>query len=127
MYGDLIAPELARIETIVREARRGAVVGSGRSLLGWGSALTFGIYSGFLPSELREAAELFGATGLLKEVISQLATLKDADVAARQESYYFLWRATPTTTVKPITPRLMSGWARFTKPHILSRTAGLRE
>jgi hypothetical protein len=93
LFGDVIAPELARIEILAKETKRRALSGASGSVLGWGAALTFGLYSGLLPAELAEAAKLLGATGIVKELVAQLANLQGADTAVRQESYYFLWRA----------------------------------
>jgi len=93
IYGDIIEPELTGLQKRVKEARRRAVRTAVRSAVGWGAALSFGLYSGIVPAELAGAVKALGLTKLFADAISHAGAVKDASGSTREESFYFLWRA----------------------------------
>lgn len=93
IYGDLIEPGLAKLQRRVNEARRKALRGTVRSLIGWGAALSFGLYSGVVPASLAGVVKAVGLTKLIGDVVSKTGAIRGASNAVREESFYFLWRA----------------------------------
>lgn len=98
IYGDLIEPELTRLQQRVKEARRAARRASVRSAAGWGAALSFGLYSGIVPAELAGAVKALGLTKVIGDILSHFGAIRDAESAVRQENFYFLWRAKRIST-----------------------------
>ncbi len=92
LYGDVIQPELARLDRRLQEARRGAVSAAVRSGLGWAAVLSFGLYTGIVPTELAAAAKALGLTKVAADILTQGAVAIDAEREIRQESFYFLWQ-----------------------------------
>ena len=93
IYGDVIEPELTKLQKHVKEARRRAIRTAVRSAIGWGAALTFGLYTGIVPVELAAAVKSLGLTKVVADVISNAGSIRDAAKSIRQENFYFLWRA----------------------------------
>lgn len=93
IYGDIIEPELTGLQKRVKEARRKAIRTAVRSAVGWGAALSFGLYSGIVPAELAGAVKALGLSKLFADAVSHTGAIKDAGDSAREESFYFLWRA----------------------------------
>jgi hypothetical protein len=60
LYRDVLEPELARLNAKVKTARRAIGNATLRSGLGWGAAITVGVWYGFLQSSVVEAAKALG-------------------------------------------------------------------
>ena len=68
IFSDAVAPELARLDRVVRLAKRDLLKDLGRSVGVWAGAITFGIYTGLLPAELLGAATVLGLTKILADI-----------------------------------------------------------
>jgi hypothetical protein len=92
LYADVIQPELGRLDRRLREGRRNPIRAAARSALGWTAVLSFGFYTGLVPSELAAAAKALGLTKIAADLVNQASTALAAERDIRQESFYFLWR-----------------------------------
>jgi hypothetical protein len=92
IFSDVVAPELAKLDRSVRSAKRDLLKDIGRSVGVWGGAITFGIYTGFLPAELLGAAKVLGLTKILADIGQTVAKLASTRDTIKKEDLYFLWR-----------------------------------
>lgn len=92
LYSDVIAPRIAALDSKVRSARNKLLKDTGRGVLAWVGAISFGIYAGFVPADLVAAAQALGLTKVVAELVK--LTLEGADLTkdVRNEDMYFLWR-----------------------------------
>jgi hypothetical protein len=93
LYADVIAPELARLEKAVRVSRNDILFSSGKSIAGWGAALSIGLYLGALPTQLVLLAQALGLVKVAQELVSSALSFSEKDKAIRSEPFYFLWRS----------------------------------
>ena len=92
LYGDVIEPELAKISLALTTARRKHLKSSGIGVLSWVGAIGFGLYSGFVPKELEEAARVLGLTKILAELGTKMFGMPQARDELASNNMYFLWR-----------------------------------
>lgn len=92
IYGDVLAPELARLEQNMKKAKRDLVTTPLFSAVGVAAALTLGIYSGLVPAEFVEVTKALGLTKVVYDTVTKTAALVDGRQSIRQEKFYFLWR-----------------------------------
>jgi hypothetical protein len=92
IYSDVVAPELARLDRVVKTARREVLKDVGRSIGGWSAAISFGIYTGLLPEQLLLAAKALGLTKVLADIGGAAGKLLSPEDAIRKEHLYFLWK-----------------------------------
>ena len=92
IYSDVIAPGLARMDHAVRSARRDLLKNLSRSVGAWVGAISFGIYTAFLPDQLVTAAQALGLTKVLADLGQTALRLGSASDAIKNEDLYFLWR-----------------------------------
>jgi hypothetical protein len=92
LYGDVIAPRLARLGVTVRAARRTLVKDAGRKTAGWVGAIAFGQLTGLLPASLAVTAKALGLTKVIADLTAD--TLKPVDKTSpiRADSMFFLWQ-----------------------------------
>lgn len=88
LYADIIAPKLTVLDQKVKSTRRKLVKRSGISIGVWAGAITFGVYSGFVPPDLVKAAGALGLSHLVKSVAEGL----DPTSNIQNEELYFLWK-----------------------------------
>jgi hypothetical protein len=93
IYADIIAPELARLEKTVKQARRSLFKNVGISAVGMIGAISFGLLSGLVSPEFTAIAQAIGLTKFSGDAISNLASIKNAEDSIRHDNYYFLWKA----------------------------------
>ena len=92
IFSDVVAPELAKLDRSVRSAKRDLLKDIGRSVGVWGGAITFGIYTGFLPAELLGAAKVLGLTKILADIGQTAAKMVSTRDTIKKEDIYFFWR-----------------------------------
>ncbi len=92
LYSDTIAPELARLEQKVNDAKRDLVKIPLASAVGTIAILAFGLYAGMVPSELKTAATALGLTKIMHDTISKTVDSLDLERSIRPEKFYFLWK-----------------------------------
>jgi hypothetical protein len=64
-----------------------------RSVAAVVGAISFGIYTGFIPTELLEMAKLVGLTKIAADILEKAFSLGDAENNIKNEDLYFLWKA----------------------------------
>jgi hypothetical protein len=92
IYSDIIAPELARLDQIIAEAKRDLIKAPLAAVVGTAAIISFGVYSGMVPAELTAVASALGLTKTIYDTASQLVNLADVKSRIRPEKFYFLWR-----------------------------------
>ncbi len=92
LYGDVLAPELARLDNKVKRAKRDLVSSAARPLVGVVGAISFGLLSGLIPAEVAQIAQAVGITSFGSAFVEKLMGLGDAERAVQQDDFYFLWK-----------------------------------
>lgn len=91
LYGDVLAPELARMDRKVKQATKDLRTTAGRAVVSTVGAISFGLYAGVInPS----AAPIVAGIGLAKvasDIVKVMAT-GDGEKAIANEGMYFLWK-----------------------------------
>jgi hypothetical protein len=93
IYSDVIAPEIARLDQKVREAKRDLVKVPLTTMIATTAVLVFGMYSGLVSSEFKEIAGILGLSKVIYDAVTKSGEFIDAEKAIRPEQFYFLWRA----------------------------------
>ena len=94
IYSDIIHPQLSKLNIAVKNTKINSLKKYSAKLLSWGGAISFGLYGGFLPSELVAAATALGLVPLMAELANDIMSLSDSEKEIRKEDFYFLWKAT---------------------------------
>ena len=92
MYSDVIAPGLSSLEGRVQDAKRHLRIQPIRSTLALVGVIAFGLYTGFIPTEMVEIAKLLGLARVSMDIQKEILSLRDAEKTIRSEDLYFLWR-----------------------------------
>ena len=92
LYSDVIAPGLVDLNQSVQVAKRDLVKKAYRSIIAVVGAISFGIYTGFIPTELAEMAKIIGFTKIATDIIGNLLPAGDANESIKTEDLYFLWQ-----------------------------------
>lgn len=92
LYSDVIAPKLAMLDSKVKSAKKKLLKDAGLNIFAWVGAISFGIYAGFVPSNLITAAEALGLTKVVAELIKLTLDGTDVTEDIRREDMYFLWQ-----------------------------------
>ncbi len=92
LYADIIAPEIARLDKKVSEAKRDLVMKPLASAVGTVAVIAFGAYAGMMPTELSQLASLLGLTKTVYDTATKTAELADVNKAIRPEDYYYIWK-----------------------------------
>jgi hypothetical protein len=92
IYSDIISPQLAKLDLKVTSAKRDLVKSSRRKTLAWAGAISFGIYAGFMPTELAAAATALGLSKIVADLLETVMIKSDGMEAIRNEEMYFLWK-----------------------------------
>lgn len=92
IFSDIISPQMARLDQKIGAAKRDLVKSTRRKALGWAGALSFGIYSGFIPAELAAAATALGLSKVVADILEMAMTKSDKQETIKNEEMYFLWR-----------------------------------
>lgn len=93
LYSDVIAPRLATLDRSVNLAKRDLLKKASTSIVAVAGAISFGLYTGFIPKELAEMARGLGFTKIAADVFEKLLTLGNAQDAIKNQNLYFLWKA----------------------------------
>lgn len=92
LYSDVIAPGLSSLERRVKEGKRHLRTQPIRSTFALFGVIAFGVYTGFVPTEMIEIAKLLGLAKVSMDIQKEVLALKDAEKTIRNEDLYFLWR-----------------------------------
>ncbi len=91
IYADNIAPQLARLDRAVRNAKRDLTARSLREAASWTAVIAFGMYVGLLPEGLLLAAKSLGLYRVAASLVSQIGN-PSVPSNVRMDDMYFLWR-----------------------------------
>jgi hypothetical protein len=91
LYADVIAPRLSELEQRIKIAKQDLVHAPRRSALGFVGALSFGLFSGLVPDDLKFLAG-FGSVKFGADFLSALMAVGDAEKTIKNHELYFLWR-----------------------------------
>jgi hypothetical protein len=92
LYGDVLAPELAKLDDKVKRAKRDLVSSAMRPLVGVAGAISFGLLSGLVTAEVAQIAQAVGITSFGAAFLQKLMALGDAERTIQQDDFYFLWK-----------------------------------
>lgn len=92
IHGDIIAPELARLEKKINVGKRDLVSSLSRSFFGMVGAISFGLFSGVMPAEVVHIAQAVGGASFGADMIKKIMALGDAKKSIESEDLYFLWK-----------------------------------
>jgi hypothetical protein len=89
---DVIAPRLASLERQVNDAKRDLIKNTYRPIMGWAGAISLGLYSGLIPTQIAGLASAIGFTQAASNIIQNVLALRDKQKQVRADDLYFLWR-----------------------------------
>ncbi len=92
LYSDIIAPEIAKLDQRVKEAKRDLIKAPLASAAGTTAMIAFGLYSGMVPAELKQIATALGLAKVAYDTASKVVDLADTQKLIWPERFYFLWR-----------------------------------
>ncbi len=92
LYSDVIEPSISRLNARVAGARRTALKSAALSAVSWVGAISFGMYTGFVPTDLVKAAAALGMTKVLADLTTTALAARDAKTSICDEDFYFLWK-----------------------------------
>lgn len=97
LYSDVIAPRLSSLEQGIKDAKRDMVRKPLTSIGALVGVISFGMYTGFLPTEVIAMAKALGFSKFAYDVLEKALSLKDTEKNIRSEDLYFLWKVRRTT------------------------------
>ncbi|HEX6748744.1 MAG TPA: hypothetical protein VF092_15710 [Longimicrobium sp.] len=92
IYGDLIEPELARLDIKMKLAQKTLAKTARQRIAAWVGAIGVGVYTGFVPSTMIAAAKALGLTKVVADLGELLLGMRANQNAIRSDDLYFLWR-----------------------------------
>lgn len=92
IYSDIINPQLTKLDLKVKSAKRDLLKLSYRKGLAWTATISFGIYSGFIPSNLAAAATALGFSKVAADFLEMAMNKSDSEDNIRNDDMYFLWK-----------------------------------
>lgn len=92
IYSDIIFPKLTKLDLKMKKAKRDLIKSTGRKTLAWVGAISLGIYSGFLSTELAKAASALGLTKIVADLLETTMIKSDTAETIRNDEMYFLWK-----------------------------------
>lgn len=92
LFGDVIEPSLSKLNQTVKSGTRKLFKGTAARVIAWAGAISFGCYTGFLPSNLVQAATVLGLTQVLVELGAPLLNFRSKTEDLANNDMYFLWR-----------------------------------
>lgn len=91
LYGDVIAPRLAKLDRRVRKAKTDLVSTATRSVIGTIGALSFGLYTGLVDAKVGAIAAAIGLAKFASD-IQKVLSVGDAEKTIQEDELYFLWK-----------------------------------
>lgn len=91
LYGDILAPELARMDRKVKQAAKGLRTTAGRAVVSTVGAISFGLYTGIINPSVAPIVAGIGLAKVASDIVKVMAT-GDGEKAIANEDMYFLWK-----------------------------------
>jgi hypothetical protein len=98
LYSDVIAPGLANLNQSVQVAKRDLVKRAYRSVVAVVGAISFGLYTGFIPTELAEMAKVIGFTKIATDILGNLLRPEMLKRVLRPKTYTFFGKSESSAT-----------------------------
>jgi hypothetical protein len=95
---DAIAPGLANLNQSVQVAKRDLVKRAYRSVVAVVGAISFGLYTGFIPTELAEMAKVIGFTKIATDILGNLLRPEMLKRVLRPKTYTFFGKSESSAT-----------------------------
>ncbi|MFZ5858837.1 MAG: hypothetical protein ACOYZ6_18575 [Chloroflexota bacterium] len=92
IYSEFVQPQLAHLDATVKSAKRNLIKGTSIKVLSWAGAISFGLYTGFLPSSVAAMASALGLTKIIADLASDVLKNSNQEDQIRSENMYFLWK-----------------------------------
>lgn len=92
LYSDVIAPQLATLDRCVSLAKRDLVKTASRSIIAVVGAISFGLYTGFIPSQFADMAKAVGFTKIVADILEKSIPIGKSIDDIKNEDLYFLWK-----------------------------------
>lgn len=92
IYADILAPALARLQTVAREHRRSSRSKAVKSALYAAALITVGAYAGHLSAPISTMLETLTGAELLRSTVDTISSVERDSSAARSDNFYFLFR-----------------------------------
>jgi hypothetical protein len=92
LYQDVIAPRLASLDRKIKDSKRDLVKQAYRPFVGWVAAISFGLYSGLISTQVAGLASAIGLIQTGTRFVQDVMSLGDVDKQARADDLYFLWK-----------------------------------
>lgn len=92
LYSDVIAPRLSALEQRTQHAKRDLLSKGYRPLIAVTAAISFGLYTGFIPAEIAEIAKVIGFTKVAADILEKIMAFGDAEKTIKSDELYFLWK-----------------------------------
>jgi len=92
IFQDVVYPHLTMLDKKVKLAKKSLRIKPVRTLGSTMALLSFGLFTGFVPAELKPIASLFGSTLGGTQFIKDLLAINDAENDIKMDKFYFLWK-----------------------------------
>jgi hypothetical protein len=92
LYSDVIAPRLSALDRNVKNAKKDLIRKASKSVIAVTSAISFGIYTGLIPTEIAELAKVVGLTKIVADIVEKALPLGEAVSTIKNDDLYFLWK-----------------------------------
>lgn len=92
LYGDLIAPQLAKLDQKVKRAKRDLATKPLRSVTGLVGVISFGLLTGLVSPDISALVQALGLVKFGSDLIKDFMALGDKEKAIENDHFYFLWK-----------------------------------
>jgi hypothetical protein len=92
LYSDVIAPSLASLDQKVKKAKKDLISKPVRSLTGVVGAISFGLLTGIIPTDISAIASAIGLAKFGSDFIKDTMATGDQEDVIKEQQYYFLWK-----------------------------------
>lgn len=92
LYSDVIAPRLSTLDRNVKNAKKDLVRKAAKSIIAITGAISFGIYTGLIPTDMAELAKVVGLSKIAADILEKSLPFGDAVSTIKNDDLYFLWK-----------------------------------
>lgn len=92
LYSDVILPKLSLLNRQVKLAKKDLIEKPLKSIVATGVMISFGLYSGIMPTELSEMVKLYGLSKIMFDLLNNLMEIGDSIKSIRNDQMFFLWK-----------------------------------
>lgn len=92
LHADVIAPSLALLDRKIKQAKRDLISKPLRSFVGVVGAVSFGLLTGLISSNISAIAQTVGLVKFSADVIENVMSFNDREKDIKNDQFYFLWK-----------------------------------